>query len=316
MSSGQEASSSAQLLRATLLVVLSACCFGSISPLTVIAIARGMSLESIQAWRYVTSAVLLVALGWWRERATGGGVARPGVAPWWTPRILLVAGGGQASVATLALLALRWIPAATASFLFYTFPAWVAVLTAIRGIERLDRTRVIALVLALGGIGFMVGAPSAASLNPLGVAAVLTAALIYALYIPVLGSLQQQRDAIDVSRAIAVGGAVLFVAWAATTGTLWRFPDATAFGASALQGVLSAVSFLCFLTGLRVLGPVRAAITSTVEPFWTTLLGVVLLRQSVGTGTLVGGLAIMGAVLLLQRRPVAPDPAESSAADT
>jgi drug/metabolite transporter (DMT)-like permease len=277
----------------------------------VIATDRGMALESVQAWRYITSAVLLVAFGWWRGRPP-----QVGVAPWFTPRVLLVAGGGQATVATLALVALQWIPAATASFLFYTFPAWVAVITAIRGIERLDRTRVTALALALGGIGFMVGAPSAASLNPLGVAAVLTAALVYALYIPVLGTLQRRRDAIDVSRAIAVGGAVLFVAWAAVAGTLFRIPDTAAFGASALQGLLSAVSFLAFLAGLRLLGPVRAAITSTVEPFWTTLLGVLLLRQSVGIGTLMGGLAIMGAVLLLQRRPVAHRAAQSSAADT
>ncbi|QJR34129.1 DMT family transporter [Gemmatimonas groenlandica] len=311
MSPEQEASSSAQLLRATLLVVLSACCFGSISPLTVIAIGHGMALESVQAWRYTTSAVLLVAYGWWR-----GTPRRSGVAPWFTPRILLVAGGGQATIATLALLALQWLPAATVSFLFYTFPAWVAVITALRGIERLDRTRVTALVLALGGIGFMVGAPSAASLNALGVAAVLTAALVYAIYIPVLGTLQRQREAIDVSRAIAVGGAMLFATWAVVTGTLFRIPDGTAFGLSALQGVLTAISFVTFLAGLRVLGPVRTAITSTVEPFWTTMLGLVLLRQSVGTGTLIGGVAIMGAVLLLQRPPVAHRPAQSSAADT
>lgn len=311
MSAGGEYPSSAPLLRATLLIVLSACCFGSIAPLTVIATDHGMALEAVQAWRYITSAVLLVAFGWWR-----GQPPRVGVAPWFTPRVLLVAGGGQATVATLALIALQWIPAATASFLFYTFPAWVAVITAIRGIERLDRTRVTALVLALGGIGFMVGAPSAAALNPLGVAAVLTGALVYALYIPVLGTLQRRRAALDVSRAIAVGGAVLFVTWAGTTGTLFDIPDRVAFGASALQGLLSAGSFLAFLAGLRVLGPVRAAITSTVEPFWTTLLGVLLLRQSVGTGTVIGGFAIMGAVVLLQRRPVAHRPAQSSSSDT
>lgn len=310
MSRAPEAPSSAHVLRATLLVVLSACCFGSIAPLTVIATGHGMALESVQAWRYTTSAVLLVAVGWWR-----GAPLRRGVTPWFAPHILLVAGGGQATIATLALLSLQWIPTATASFLFYTFPAWVAVITAIRGIERLARTRVTALLLALGGIGFMVGAPSAASLNPLGVAAVLAAALAYALYIPILGSLQRQREAIDVSRAIAVGGAVLFVGWAVVTGTLFRIPNGVAFGASALQGVLSAVSFLAFLAGLRVLGPVRTAITSTVEPFWTTMLGLVLLRQSVGSGTLIGGVAIMGAVLLLQRPAGAHRPAHSSAAD-
>jgi drug/metabolite transporter (DMT)-like permease len=316
VSGGQSESSPAQLLRATLLVVLSACCFGSISPLTVVATDHGMPLESIQAWRYMTSAVLLVAYGWWRARRAPRAGTVIGARAWWSPRILLLAGGGQSMVAILALVGLRWIPAATVSFLFYTFPAWVAVITAVRGIERLDRVRLTALVMALSGIGFMVGAPGAVALNPWGVGAALLAALVYALYIPVLGVLQRKREAIDVARAIAVGGAGLFATWAIVAGTLFHIPTAVAFGASALQGVLSAVSFLCFLAGLKVLGPVRTAITSTVEPFWTTLLGVVLLHQSVGTGTLIGGVAIMGAVLLLQRPPVARRPAQSSEADT
>ena len=58
-----------------------------------------------------------------------------------------IAGGGQATVATLALVALRWIPAATeASFLFYTFPAWVAVILTADSRYRAPRsvTRVVA----------------------------------------------------------------------------------------------------------------------------------------------------------------------------
>lgn len=43
-----------------------------------------------------------------------------------------------------------------------------------------------------------------------------------------------------------------------------------------------------------------------MEPFWTTLLGITLLGQGVGIGTVVGGIAIMGAVLLLQRPPALP----------
>lgn len=286
------------LLRGTVAVVISACCFGSISPLTVVATSHGMALESIQSWRYLTTAVLLLIAGAVSKTAP----RRDGVAPWYAPQVLLVAGGGQAAVATLALLALRWLPAATSSFLFYTFPAWVAIITAVRGIEPLERRRLMALAIALAGIAAMVGAPDSASLAPVGVGVILAAALVYALYIPVLSSLQHQREALDVSRAIAVGGSLIFCTWSITTGTLLSIPDATAFGASVLQGVLSAGSFLGFLAGLRVLGPVRTAITSTVEPFWTTMLGIVLLGQPIGVGTIVGGLAIMAAVVLLQRR--------------
>ena len=157
----------------------------------------------------------------------------------------------------------------------------------------------------------MVGAPSAASLSPIGLVVILSGALVYALYIPVLNGLQRGRDAIDVTRAICVGGTVCFAAWSIPSGTLFAIPDATALGASMLQGALASGAFFGFLAGLRVLGNVRTAITSTVEPFWTTMLGVVLLGQPVGFGTLIGGGAIMGAVLLLQR-PVASRSAQSS----
>ncbi len=301
------------MVRATLLVALSACCFGSISPLTVIALKSGAALQGVQAWRYLTTAVLLVAYAAWRPSSARPALAglRP-TAPWYSPRVLLIAGGGQAAVATLALLALRWIPAATSAFLFYTYPAWVTILTAVRGTERLDVVRVAALVLSLGGIAAMVGAPDAASLNPIGVITVLSAAVVYAGYIPVLSALQRDRAPLDVARAIAVGGGALFVVWALATGTLFAHFTVTAVGASMLQGVLSAGAFIGFLSGLAHLGAVRTAITSTIEPFWTTLLGLVLLGQPIGSGTLVGGAAIMGAVLLLQRPHVPSDASRSS----
>ena len=290
-------------------MVVSACCFGSISPLTLLALESGAALQGIQAWRYTTTAVLLIGWAYWR----GAPVASDPLMRWWRPKTLLIAGGGQMLIATLALTALRWIPAATEAFLFYTFPAWVALMTAVRGHERLDRIRVVALALALGGIAFMVGAPSAASLNPIGVALALTAALVYAIYIPVLGNLQRTRSALDISRAIATGGGIIFTLWALSTDALFAHFDRFTILASVLQGVFSAGAFLGFLAGLSTLGAVRTAITSTVEPFWTSVLGVLLLDQPVGTGTVIGGVAIMAAVLLLQRSAVSPAPQHSSA---
>ncbi len=289
-------------------MVVSACCFGSISPLTLWALESGAALQGIQAWRYTTTAVLLIGWAYWR----GAPVASDPLMRWWRPKTLLIAGGGQMLIATLALTALRWIPAATEAFLFYTFPAWVALMAAVRGHERLDRNRVVALALALGGIAFMVGAPNAASLNPIGVALALTAALVYAIYIPVLGNLQRTRSALDVSRAIATGGGIIFTLWALSTDALFAHFDRLTILASVLQGVLSAGAFLGFLAGLSTLGAVRTAITSTVEPFWTSVLGVFLLDQPVGTGTVIGGVAIMAAVLLLQRSAVSPAPRHSS----
>ncbi len=305
-------------------MAISACCFGSISPLTVIALKSGAALQAIQAWRYVTTALLLTLYALWQQRARGTGELAPrqtadglpvhGV--WYAPLVLAIAGGGQAAVATLALLALRWIPAATSSFLFYSYPAWVAIFAAVRGIDRLDRAKSTALLLALGGIVAMVGAPDATRLHPAGVACVMAAALVYAVYIPVLGALQRSYAPLDVARAISIGGGCLFLAWSLATGTLFSHFDQQALGAAVLQGTLSAGAFIGFLAGLSSLGPVRTAITSSIEPFWTTLLGVMALQQPIGRGTVIGGALIMAAVLLLQRPSVASHRPDSSSAQT
>ena len=64
--------------------------------------------------------------------------------------------------------------------------------------------------------------------------------------------------------------------------------------------VSTVLAFIAFLRGLAVIGPVRTAIMSTIEPFWTALLGALVLRQALGPRTLAGGLCIAAAVVLLQ----------------
>jgi drug/metabolite transporter (DMT)-like permease len=77
----------------------------------------------------------------------------------------------------------------------------------------------------------------------------------------------------------------------------------TAWLAILLLAVVSTVgAFLGFLRGLRVLGPVRTAIVSTVEPFFTALMGAWLLDQPLTATTLLGGAFIAAAVILLQLR--------------
>ena len=97
--------------------------------------------------------------------------------------------GGQAVIAFVSLSALRFIPAATLTFLFYTYPAWVAVMAAARGTERISPRRAAALTLSLAGIALMVGMPGAGGLHPRGVLLALSSALLYAAYIPLIDGL-------------------------------------------------------------------------------------------------------------------------------
>ncbi|MCU0616146.1 MAG: DMT family transporter [Gemmatimonadaceae bacterium] len=265
------------------------------SPLTALATADNAPLPAVLFWRYVTSAVVLGLLAA-HSRRTRGDTTTP---PWRSLDITLLGGGAQFAIASLSLSALRYLPAAAIGFLFYTFPAWVTIGSAVRGLERLTVRRVVALVCALGGIVAMVGAPGAASLSPTGVALALAAAAVYALYIPIMGTRQRGLAPRDVAFAVVLGGTMWFLGWCLLTGALWPLLSPREYAIAALMGVLAAGAFFGFMEGLAGLGAVRTAITSTVEPLWTVLLGLVLLQQPLGVGTLLGGAGVMAAVVLL-----------------
>jgi drug/metabolite transporter (DMT)-like permease len=293
----------------TALIAASACCFGSIAILVTIAQRGGMPLTSILAGRFFLGAIGLFAIA--RVRAPVAAAAGR------APRLILLGGPPQAVINLTSLFALRWIPVATLVFLFYTYPSWIALIAAIRRTERLDGTRLAALGLSLAGIAIMVGAPSAGTLHPVGVALALFAALVYALYIPFIGKLSAGIPATVASGFVATGAAAAFLAigLAATlaggSSAMVREALGLALPGTAaawiavilLAAVSTVAGFALFLTGLSVLGPVRTGIVSTVEPFWAALLGAVVLHQPLGTGTLVGGAAIALAVLLLQVTP-------------
>ncbi|HEY3745368.1 MAG TPA: EamA family transporter, partial [Gemmatimonadaceae bacterium] len=65
--------------------------------------------------------------------------------------------------------------------------------------------------------------------------------------------------------------------------------------------VSTVIAFSTLIKGLSVLGPVRTAIIATVEPFFTALLGFVVLGNQLSVTILIGGVLIAAAVLLIQR---------------
>jgi drug/metabolite transporter (DMT)-like permease len=285
--------SDTSISRATLLIVVSALSFGSISVLTVLITRAGVPLLTAMAWRYVVGAALLLAII---------SVKQLGLVP--RQRLvglLLIGGFGQALITYLSLHALEYIPVGPLAFLFYTYPAWVALVAAIRRTEKLTSMRAIALILALVGVTVMVGAPSTDKLNPIGVTLALASALLYSAYLPSLEHLQQGIPALVATFLLVVGAAVTFVIAALCARDLY-LPTAMPVWSNivVLALVSTVIAFSALIKGLSVLGPVRTAIIATVEPFFTAMLGVAVLGNQLTITTLVGGILIAAAVLLIQ----------------
>ena len=285
-------SSDTSVGRATLLIVVSAFSFGSISVLTVLTTNAGVPLITAMAWRYVLGAVLLGA---------GAQIKRVGAIPRRRIIQLMSIGGlGQALITYLSLHALEYIPVGPLAFLFYTYPAWVALLAAVRRTEKLTPVRVLALMLALTGVAIMIGAPTE-KLNPIGVMLALTSALLYSAYLPALAHVQRDIPVLLSTFLLIVGAAISFVIAALFAGELF-VPSGAAVWSNifVLALVSTVIAFSSLIRGLSVLGPVRTAIIATVEPFFTAILGALVLASQFGVATLIGGILIAAAVLVIE----------------
>jgi drug/metabolite transporter (DMT)-like permease len=293
MTSPTGPSDAGKLAPGTFFTLLAATGFAAVSILTAKATATGLSLATVLAWRYVLAAVILsVYVGTQQYER---------IPPKEMMRFITIGGFGQALLVYLALSSLKFIPAATLAFLFYTYPAWVALTQTVRGAEKLDARRAIALALSFGGIGVMVGMPGTETIDWRGVALALSAAMVYGIYIPVMRALQKEHPVAPPSAYSKIGAALAFlVLSAADQSFTYRLTIEAWMTIGALAVFSTVLPSVFFLMGLIRLGPVRTAIVSTVEPFLTGILAIVVLGQPLTLPTVLGGVLIIGAVVVLQ----------------
>jgi len=294
----REPGNSSPLGAGTGFTLLAASGFAAVSILTSLATREGLSLSTVLAWRYVLSAVVLVV---WVGTQTYPKRMRGNEAMLW----MAVGGGGQALLVYLALSSLAFISAATLAFLFYTYPVWVTLVQTVRGAERLDARRAIALAFSFSGTAVMVGAPATGGAQWRGFALALGAAALYGFYIPAMQWMQKDWPVAVTSAYSKIGAAVCFLLLSVSDRTFQYALTPSAWGAIIALTLWSTVlPSVFFLKGLMRLGPVRTAIVSTVEPFLTALLGVAVLGQPLTLNTAAGGVAIITAVIVLQYKRV------------
>jgi drug/metabolite transporter (DMT)-like permease len=275
------------------LCLVSAAGFGSLAVFGKQAYAGGLGVVGVLAIRFLVAAPLLVGLALAARRSLR--VGWPVAA-----RLLGLGGIGYAIQATLFFNALTRIPAGLAGLLLYLYPALVTAGAVALGRSRLNRATVAALALSLAGIVLVLGLPGE-RLDALGVALGLASAGWYTCYILVGEYLLRGVDPLAASAYVTAGAACTFLAAAVVAGG--RGLEGAAPGAYAAAGAMAvlgtALAIAAFLAGMARVGSAWASIASSFEPVFTVALGVAVLGDPLGPGTLAGGLLVVaGAVLL------------------
>ncbi len=278
------------------LCLASALSFSALPFLANGAYRAGMGLTELLLVRFLVAAAALwviVAL-----RRTG------------RPPLRLVAIGlalgavGYATQSALYFAALPYNGPSLNTLLLYTFPVVVFVVLLARGKERATRTRLIALALALAGVAVVLLGTGSGTLHPVGVALGLGTALAYAAYILIGDSVDAALDRITLSALVCTGAAATYILVSiASGGPSLDVRPAGWWWAGVLGLVATAFALSAFFAGMRLVGPASASIISCVEPVATVLIGVSLFSDRLGPLQLLGAVAVVTAVVLLQWRP-------------
>ncbi|MDI6100037.1 DMT family transporter [Actinoplanes sp. NEAU-A12] len=170
--------------------------------------------------------------------------------------------------------------------------------------EPLTPVRILGLFLGFAGVVILVGVDlSGDRYGLLGAAMVLAAAVSYAV-----ATMLVQRHAADLPPESLTVGTTVITTLVLLPASLFALPDAPvgadAWGALAVLGVFcTAVALLAFYKLIGLAGSNRAGLVTYVNPVVAVLLGVALLNEPVGPGT-VAGFAVVVAGCWFCTRPV------------
>lgn len=293
-------------LQGTLAVLAAAAGYGTLAVLVKLALAAGALIWPLVAWRFVIGAALVWAYVL---------VARRPLPPRRKLAGLLLLGFLYCGDAVAYLVGLQWVPAATASLVFFTYPAVVVLLSAAFLGEPLTPRRVVALALTVGGCMLTAGAGLHGG-EPRGLVLILVGVVFIAVFVVASRPVLEDAPALSSSAFTLLATALLTVAVAFLVGGR----DGMALGggprAAVLTGLVgllaTALPVTLFLTAVKLLGPGKAAIYSTLEPAFTVVLAAWLLAEPISGGQLVGGSLILVGVLWLraERAPGVSEPVQ------
>lgn len=272
------------------LCLLAATGFGFLGPGARIAYDAGANVQTLGTLRFAGAAALLWHWAAWRGRIRSLSLRQLG-------QLALLGGVGYSLQSALYFISIRYITPDLAVLLLYTSPALVVLLSALFYRERLTPLKLAAVLLCVGGAALTAGGGGA--IHPLGVAAALAAALVYALYIIYSRVVLSTVDPLLATCWIVTFAALAYALATLSTGA---FTASLAPGGWLAIGVVvlfSTVLAILFLSlGIVQIGPTGAALASSFEPVATVGLAILLFGvqpsgwQWLGMTFVLGGIAL------------------------
>ena len=250
--------------------------------------------------RYSIATICLVAMTFAKE----GGLPRLDARQW--VAVSLLALSGVAAYNYLFMVGLETVPASRGSLIMALNPAATMIGAALFLREPITIAKVLGTVIALVGVAIELGGGNPLSLLGGGIGkgelALFGCVLGWSVY-TLIGKKISGLSTLAVTTYAALVGTALLVVLALVQGEL-ALPHAStrAWLALAYMGTLgTAVAFVWFLEGVKLLGPARAAIFVNLVPVAAITLAVLLLGEPLTPPVVIGAALVIAGVWIINR---------------
>lgn len=275
--------------------VFAAVCYG-LNPLGALFLYQeGLNVNTVVFWRYLLAvAGLLVMMLWKREPF---GLSR---------RELAVVGalGVLFGASSLTLYgSFKFMDAGVASTLLFVYPIMVAVIMALFFGERVTWRTVLAIVLALTGIGLLYKGDAGTTLSGVGVTLVMVSSLTYALYIVIINQSRVQMSAAKLTFYVLIFATMTVVVYSLFGGDANRITliqGTHQWGYSLMLAVVpTLLSLVTMSIAIRLVGSTPAAIMGALEPVTAVAIGITVFGESFTMRLAIGIVLILAGVVVI-----------------
>ena len=199
--------------------------------------------------------------------------------------------------------AITMMSLSTAAILLYTSPVWIMLMSIFFFHEKLDRRKLIALLLAFGGC-VLVSGISGEGMTVTGLLIGLGSGIGYGLY-SILGKIALRKySSYTVTTYTFIFAAAGSWIISQPADMIGKFSVASDFGFLIVLCFLTAlitavIPFLSYTIGLESVEASKAGIIATIEPMVATLIGILVFSEKLTFMSGAGILLILAAVVIL-----------------
>ncbi len=275
------------------LVLLSAAVMATAPTLARLAFEAGSNTLTVVTLRTLIGAVLMAGML--------AAFARPVLPPRAAWPVALLGSLYYAAMSVSFIGAAGLIPAGLTLLIFFIHPIILALHAHWRGTDRLTPRRAALALMALAGLGLVVG-DVAGSISAAGVALALFSALMVCGVILFSARLRQHTGSVQTSLAFMLFAGPGF-ALATTLGGGWALPSgALGWTAVVAAGFCIAIGLAAFFAAYRHIGVLRATMVSNIEPLLGVFFAMAVLGETLDAVQWLGAAMVIGALVLLEWR--------------